>query len=148
MGYKTVALSNGESKREFAHKLGAHEYVDTSKEDPVEKLRQMGGADLICATAPNSKAIGPLVAGLAPGGKLLVLAAVGQIEFDTIAMISACSSVHGWASGHALDSEDTIAFARNNGVKCMIEKFPLTDVNKAFQHMVSGKARFRAVLVP
>lgn len=148
MGYKTVALSNGNSKREFAMKLGAHEYIDTTKDDPVKKLQEMGGADMICATAPNPKAISPLVAGLAPGGKLLVLAAVGQIEFDTITMINGGLSVHGWASGHALDSEEAIAFSRNHGVKCMVEKFSLNDANKAFEHMLSGKARFRVVLVP
>jgi D-arabinose 1-dehydrogenase-like Zn-dependent alcohol dehydrogenase len=147
MGYKTVALSNGDSKREFAIKLGAHEYINTIKEDPVKRLQEMGGADIICATAPNPKAISPLVAGLAPGGKLLVLAAAGQIEFDTIAMINGCLSVHGWASGHALDSEEAIAFAQNHGIKCLVEKFSLNDVNKGLEHMLSGKARFRAVLV-
>jgi D-arabinose 1-dehydrogenase-like Zn-dependent alcohol dehydrogenase len=33
-----------------------------------------------------------------------------------------------------------------HGVKCMIEKFKLEDANEAYQHMLSGKVRFRAVL--
>ncbi|RMZ81712.1 hypothetical protein DV737_g2417, partial [Chaetothyriales sp. CBS 132003] len=80
MGYMIVALSHGESKRDFVLNLGAHDYIDTTKVDPVEKLREMGGADMICATAPDPKAISHLVSGLATGGKLLVLAAVGNIE--------------------------------------------------------------------
>jgi D-arabinose 1-dehydrogenase-like Zn-dependent alcohol dehydrogenase len=60
MGYRVVALSNGDKKRQFALDLGAHDYIDTSKEDVNKKLQAMGGAALIVATAPNPAAIGPL----------------------------------------------------------------------------------------
>lgn len=146
MGYKVVALSSGSDKKDFATKLGAHHYVDTSKEDPVQALQKLGGADMIVATAPNPKAISPLVGGLAPLGKLVVLAPVGPVEFDTAALIMKAASVHGFPSGHARDSEEAIDFAETHGVKCMIEKFPLNNVQEAFDHMTSGKVRFRAVL--
>lgn len=74
MGYKTVALSSGESKRALATELGAHVYIDGSKEDQAAALQALGGAAVIAATAPNAKAIGPLVNGLAVNGKLLLLA--------------------------------------------------------------------------
>lgn len=38
MGYKAVALSSGDKKRDFAKKLGAHEYIDTSKDDPAKLM--------------------------------------------------------------------------------------------------------------
>jgi D-arabinose 1-dehydrogenase-like Zn-dependent alcohol dehydrogenase len=56
-------------------------------------------------------------------------------------------SVHGWPSGHALDSEEAIEFADHQGVKCMIEKFPLDKAQEAMDHMLSGKVRFRSVLL-
>jgi D-arabinose 1-dehydrogenase-like Zn-dependent alcohol dehydrogenase len=56
-------------------------------------------------------------------------------------------SVHGWPSGHALDSEEAIAFAERQGVECMIEKFPFDKVEDAVEHMMSGKVRFRSVLI-
>lgn len=146
MGYEVVAVSSGGDKKDFATKLGAHHYVDTSSEDPVKALLKLGGADLICSTAPNPKAISPLVGGLAPQGKLIVLAPVGPVEFDTAVMVTKAASVHGWPSGHALDSEEAISFASTHGVKCMIEKFPLEKVQEAFEHMTSGKVRFRSVL--
>lgn len=146
MGYKVIALSSGSDKKDFATKLGAHGYIDSSKEDPAQTLQKLGGADMIVATAPNPKAISPLVAGLAPRGKLVVLAPVGPVEFDTVAMVMKGASVHGWPSGHQLDSEEAIAFAQTHGVKCLIEKFPLKDVQEAFDHMTSGNVRFRAVL--
>ncbi|KAH8592184.1 putative alcohol dehydrogenase [Bisporella sp. PMI_857] len=147
MGYRVVALSNGESKREFAKQLGAHEYIDTSKDDPCEKLQELGGADLIVATAPNAKSIGPLTGGLETGGKLLVLAPCGPIEVETTHLILKTTSVVGHNSGHALDSEEAIAFTKLHGVHCMVEKFPFKDVQKAYDHMLSGKVRFRSVLV-
>lgn len=146
MGYRVVALSHGAAKKDFAHKLGAHDYIDTSVDDPVEKLKSMGGAALIVATAPNPKAIGPLTDGLQPGGKLLVLAPVGNLEINSVHLILGGCSVQGWPSGHALDSEEAIAFARTHGVKCMVEPFKLGQVPDAVEHMLSGKVRFRAVL--
>lgn len=61
-------------------------------------------------------------------------------------MIMKGVSVGGWPSGHALDCEDAVEFARVQGVKCMVEKFPLEKVNEALQRMTSNKVRFRAVL--
>ncbi|KAL2281669.1 hypothetical protein FJTKL_11357 [Diaporthe vaccinii] len=146
MGYEVVAISSGGDKKDFATQLGAHHYIDTSSEDPVKALMKLGGAAMICSTAPHPKAISPLVGGLAPQGKLIVLAPLGPVEFDTAMMVTKAASVHGWPSGHALDCEETIAFAGTHGVKCLIEKFPLDKVQEAFEHMTSGKVRFRAVL--
>lgn len=147
MGYKVVALSSGDRKRDFAKKLGAHEYIDTSKDDPSKKLQELGGAALIVCTAPNAKAIGPLTAGLEPGGKVLVLAPAGDIVVDSTPLILKALSVCGYPSGHALDSEEAIAFTQLHGIKCLVEKFPLKDIQKAFDHMVSGEVRFRSVVV-
>ncbi|KAI1768136.1 alcohol dehydrogenase [Hypoxylon sp. FL1150] len=148
MGYHTVAISSGDSKKDFAIKLGAHAYIDTSKQDPVKSLQELGGAAMIVATAPNAKAISPLVGGLQSGGKLVVLAPVGPVEFDTGVLVNKGASVHGWPSGHALDSEEAIQFSKDHGVKCLIEKVPLADAVKAMENCSSGKVRFRGVLIP
>ncbi|KAK7963410.1 alcohol dehydrogenase, partial [Apiospora saccharicola] len=143
MGYRVVAISSGASKRDFATQLGAHAYIDASADDPIQKLTEMGGAAAIVATAPNPEAIGPLVAGLRPGGKLLVVAAAGPITVDSNILLGKAASVHGWPSGHALDSEEAVRFAADHGIKCMVEKFSLGDANEAMEHCISGKVRFR-----
>lgn len=56
-------------------------------------------------------------------------------------------SVHGWPVGHALDCEETVSFAQNQNVNCMIEKFPLEKVEEAVQKVRDNKIRFRGVLV-
>ena len=79
-------------------------------------------------------------------GELCIHTAVGPVSVNTIPMVQNALSVRGWPSGHALDSEEAIAFAQTHGVECMIEKFPLEKVNEAMEHMLSGKVRFRCVL--
>ncbi|EHK42514.1 hypothetical protein TRIATDRAFT_293830 [Trichoderma atroviride IMI 206040] len=147
MGYTVVALSSCSDKKDFATQLGAHYYIDTSAEDAVTALQKFGGANMMVCTAPNREAVSPLVAGLAPSGKLVVLAPLGQVEFDTASMVMNGTSVHGWNSGHQQDCEDAIAFAHTHGVKCIVERFPfLTGYQDAFEKMESGKVRFRSVM--
>lgn len=147
MGYRTVALSSSADKKDFAYELGATDYIDTSKESAAEGLQKMGGAALIVVTAPNPQIMGPLVNGLGPVGKLLILAPVGDVPISTVGLIMGGRSVHGWPSGHGLDSEEAIDFAEKQGVKCMVEKFPFGKVEDAVKHMESGKVRFRSVVV-
>ena len=72
MGFRTVAIGRGAGTEELARKLGAHIYLDTASTSPVEALQKIGGARLILATAPDSKAVSALLDGLKEDGKLLV----------------------------------------------------------------------------
>lgn len=145
-GFRVVAISRDAQKEKFARELGAHEYIDTSKEDAATALQKLGGASLIVATAPNPQVISPLLKGLGPLGKILILAVAGEIPFDTLAMISKGLSVHGWPSGHAMDSEETIQFTELENIKCMVQEYPLEKANEAFDAMMEGSVRFRAVI--
>ncbi|KAI9793115.1 MAG: hypothetical protein M1816_001013 [Peltula sp. TS41687] len=147
MGYHVVALSSRAGKEDFAKELGATDYVDTSSQNPAEFLNSLGGASLIVATAPSAKTIEPLIYGLRSYGTLLLLSPGVSLSVDTNPLIQKALSVRGWSSGHAIDSEDTIRFALTTGVNCLVEKFPLDQYQQAYDKMMSGKARFRAVLV-
>ncbi|KAF4993338.1 hypothetical protein FDECE_13453 [Fusarium decemcellulare] len=147
MGYRVAALSSGDEKAEFAKKLGASHYFNTTASDAPTELAKLGGASIIVQTAPNPKLVGPLVSGLAVEGKLLSLAPAGPAEVDTTALMSKGASVVGWPSGHARDSEDAIRFAYDNDIRCLIQKYPLTDVQAAVDDLRAGKARFRNVIV-
>ncbi len=147
MGFKTVAINRGNDKESLALKLGAHDYIDATATDVVAELQKLGGARVILATAPSAAAISPLVDGLAPSGLLLVPAApVEPLSISMFSLISHRSSVAGWYSGTARDSQDTMEFSALSGVHPMVEKYPLDRVAEAYEQMHSGKARFRAVL--
>jgi alcohol dehydrogenase/propanol-preferring alcohol dehydrogenase len=146
MGFRTIAISKGKDKEELARKLGATDYLDADTADPTEQLKKMGGAHVILATAPSSKAIAPLVNGLTVRGKLLIVAAAADaLQIVPITLLSG-RAIAGWPSGVAKDSEDTLDFSALRGVRPMIEVFPLARVREAYERMISGKVRFRAVL--
>ena len=147
MGFRTVAIGRGGDKEPLARKLGATEYVDTSAGDPAFALRKLGGAKVILATAPDSKSMSAVFNGLAADGKLLVVGAGFEpLTITPLQMIGGRKGIQGWPSGSAIDSEDTLRFSSLTGVRPMIEKFPLEKAAEAYQHMISGKVRFRAVL--
>jgi D-arabinose 1-dehydrogenase-like Zn-dependent alcohol dehydrogenase len=76
---------------------------------------------------------------------MLVAAAPDPISVNAFAMLSG-KQIHGWPSGTAVDSEDTMRFAAFAGVRPQIEHFPLEAANEAFAKVMENTIRFRAVL--
>lgn len=147
MGFETVAIGRGEDKKEMVMKLGAHHYIDPTKEKPAQALGKLGGAKAILATAPDSKSMSGLVDGLGLGGELIVVgASMDPIEASSMSLIGRRRSLRGWPSGISTDSEDALRFCAITGVRPMIETFPLLEAAAAYDRMMSGKARFRVVL--
>ena len=146
MGFHTVALSRGKDKEALAHELGAHTYIDAKAQNEVDELRKLGGADVILATAPSGKAIEGVINGLSARGKLmLVAAAPDPISVGAFGMLSG-KQIHGWPSGTAVDSEDTMRFSALTDVRPQIERFPLEGANEGFAKVMDNTIRFRAVL--
>src|SRR5437773_8159438 len=122
-GYKVVAIGRGSENAALAKKLGASVYIDSKSTNAAEGLQKMGGAQVILATAPSSKAMSELIDGLGPNGKLMVIGATfDPIEVTPVQLISGSRTIQGWASGTPTDSEDTLRFAGLTGVRPMIEK--------------------------
>jgi D-arabinose 1-dehydrogenase-like Zn-dependent alcohol dehydrogenase len=146
-GYKVAAIGRGPENAPLAKKLGAHVYIDSKAINPADELQKLGGATVILATAPNSKAMSQLINGLGPNGKLMVVGvAFEPIEVAPVQLITGSKSIQGWAAGTPADTEDTLRFAELSGVRPMIETFPLERAAEAYARMMSGNAQFRVVL--
>lgn len=146
-GCETVALSRGTDKKELAEQLGADHFIDTEASNAAEELQKMGGARVILATAPSSKAITSVIDGLGVDGKLLVVAATADpIEVSPFQLIMGRKSISGWPSGTAKDSEDTLDFSALTDITPKIETYPLAKANEAYDRMINNEARFRVVL--
>ena len=146
-GYKVAAIGRGSENTALAKKLGANVYIDSQSTNAAEELQKLGGARVILATAPNSKAMSELINGLGPNGKLIVVGATfDPIEVTPLQLIFGSRTIQGWAAGTPADSEDTLRFAELSGVRPMIEKYPLIKAGEAYSRMMSGKAEFRVVL--
>ena len=148
MGFRTIAISQGKEKEGLSLKLGADTYIDASEEDPAEALAELGGAKVILATAPSSKAITGVIDGLAENGVLLVEGNdKDPIQVVPRQLIAGRRSIKGWASGHAADSEDTLNFSALTEIRPLIETFSLERAAEAYEKMMSNEVRFRSVLV-
>jgi D-arabinose 1-dehydrogenase-like Zn-dependent alcohol dehydrogenase len=146
-GYKVAAIGRGPENEALAKKLGASVYVDSKATNAAEELQKLGGAQVILATAPSSKAMSELIDGLAPNGKLLVVGATyDPIEVTPVQLIFGNRTIQGYAAGMPADSEDTLRFAELTGVRPMIETYPLEKAGEAYARMLSGNAQFRVVL--
>ena len=147
MGFKTVAIARGGDKASLARKLGAQHYIDSQATDAAAELVKLGGARVILATVTSSKAMAAVVGGLGVNGKLVIVGASSEpLEVPVLPLIFGRRSIVGWPSGTSIDSQDTLAFSVLTGVRPMTEVFPLERADEAYERMLSGKARFRAVL--
>ena len=146
-GYRTIAIARGQDKAPLATQLGAHDYIDTTSQDPAKELQKIGGANIILSTVTSAKALEWVVDGLAPAGKFLLIGAPdGPVVINPFPMLLGRRTVLGWPSGTGMDCEDTLKFSALAGVKSMNEVYPLEKAEEAYQRMMSGKARFRVVL--
>jgi D-arabinose 1-dehydrogenase-like Zn-dependent alcohol dehydrogenase len=147
MGFDVAAIARGKDKEQLALTLGAKTYIDSQSADPAVELARLGGAKVVVATVTSGKAMTSVLGGLGVGGKLIVLGAPNDpLEVPAGLLIMASRSIAGWPSGSSIDSQDTMKFSALTGVRSMNEVFPLERAADAYELMISGKARFRAVL--
>ncbi|HET6589334.1 MAG TPA: alcohol dehydrogenase [Candidatus Nitrosocosmicus sp.] len=148
MGFNTVAIGRaGEEEEKLMKNLGAKHYIDNRSQNVVDELTKLGGAKIILATVPSGKAITDIIGGLATNGKLLAVGvSEDPIQVSTSLMILGRRSLIGWPSGTSIDSQDTLSFSVLSDVRSMNETFPLERAAEAYDHMMSGKAKFRCIL--
>ena len=118
MGYTVAAIGRGSSKADSAKQLGASHWIDNGKGDGAKQLQALGGADVIIATATDSKTTSQLIPGLSTRGVLLILGIDQKpIEVQALDMISGRRTLQGWPSGTAFDSQQTLDFAFKHQIK-------------------------------
>ncbi len=146
-GYKVAAIGRGSQIESLAMKLGADVYIDSKVKSPAEELQKLGGARVIIATAPDSKAMTELIGGLGPNGKLLLIGVASDaIQVAPVQLIRGGKTIEGWAGVTPADSDDALRFAELRGVRAMIETYALEKAAEAYARMMSGNAEFRVVL--
>ena len=141
--------ARGGDKEVLAKKLGAHSTSTRTRVIPRKSLQKLGGADIVLATAPDSKSMSALVNGWPRHDGTLSWSEPGLILSNVTPFNSSwgarpCADGLGHRAqrfrGHA-----AVQFVVS-GVRPMIERYPLEKAADAYQQMISGKARFRVVL--
>lgn len=147
MGFVTVAVARGAEKSRLAADLGAAHYIDSTTQDVARELQQLGGAKVVLATVTNAEAMAATIDGLGRRGELIVAgASADPLPVTGLQILGGSKRIYGHASGTAVDTEHTLRFAAENGVRAWVEEAPLEAVGAAFDKMLAGKARFRMVL--
>ncbi|WP_406314875.1 alcohol dehydrogenase catalytic domain-containing protein [Streptosporangium sp. NBC_01639] len=147
MGFNTIAMARGPEKTSLAHQLGASHYIDSATEKMADALQAHGGAKVVLATVTNAAAMSATVDGLGRRGELIIVGvAMEPLDITPLQLVSGAKRVYGHASGIAVDTQNTMRFAAQSGVRSWTEEVPLEEADAAFQKMISGQARFRMVL--
>lgn len=147
MGFEVTVVARGSDKERVAFELGAHHYIDTFKENGLERLRNDGGVDFIVATAPDSETVAALLPALAPRGKAILLGA-GRTPLQVMPgmMIGAERTLTGSFVSTPAQTERALKFSHLFQTLPVIEQMPFERANEALDRLKRGQARFRIVL--
>ena len=144
-GCEVHAFTTSDNKEEEAKKLGAHYVHNTRREGVLSKLA--GRLDLIISTINVPQDIHALLGTLANHGKLHVVGAVLKpLEVGAFDLIFGQKLIAGSPTGSPTGIDAMLAFCARHGIAPVTETFPIAKVNDAFEHLRSGKARYRLVL--
>lgn len=147
MGYQTVAIGRGESKKALAHELGATHFLDAEAQPVGAALNSLGGAQLIISTASSNDLLPELLDGLAPHGHLTVIAFGREpLPLRLDKLVAHARTISGHLTGSPVDTEAAMRFAVTNGVRPHIQTMPLDRAPEALAVQQAGRARFRMVL--
>jgi alcohol dehydrogenase, propanol-preferring len=147
MGLRVAAVARGTAKSELALQLGAHHYIDAAATPSGEALKELGGAQVIVATAASGSSMTPLLGGLVPGGRLVVVGASEEpLSVTPLELIFGDVNIGGSLTGSSIENEDNLTFAATQGIRALIEPAKLDEASDAYKRMMNGDARFRMVL--
>jgi len=141
-GLHVVAITKSTDKHDLVRQLGADEVVTDG-----EALKAAGGVDVLLHTSSSHELVLDAIQGLKPWGKI-ILCGIGFDEMNLPALNLTSNSLQVIGSAHngieylveALD------FLARGEVKPMIEVFPKERIAEAYDKVVSGKIRFKAVV--
>ncbi len=144
-GCEVTAFTTSLSKSAELKQLGADYVVDTRNGEELAKLA--GKFDMIMTTSNKALNWPLFMNALAPKGKLHVVGAVLEpIPIVSFQLIMNQKSVTGTATGRPGVVAKMLEFCARHKIEAVTESFKMSEINKAFEHLESGKARYRIVL--
>lgn len=145
-GCEVHAFTTSDSKEAEAHQMGAHFVHNTKKDGALKNLA--GSLDLIISTINVPLDVPGLLGALAPKGRLHVLGAVLEpLPVPAFGLITGEKEISGSPTGSPIGIDKLLDFCARHDIGPIIETYPMSKVNDAFEHLRAGKARYRIVLV-
>jgi propanol-preferring alcohol dehydrogenase len=143
-GAHTIAVSRARSHLDLAQDVGVSQVVDASRGDAGEQLKRMGGVDAALVFAPSDQAVADAIAGVRPGGIVVVgvNATIGPFPFADE------KTIVGSLLGTRQMMREVLDIAAEGRVHVVTEELPLEQAGEALRRLAAGSVRGRQVLVP
>ncbi|HRD56131.1 MAG TPA: NAD(P)-dependent alcohol dehydrogenase [Parachlamydiaceae bacterium] len=144
-GCEVTAFTSSESKFQEARDFGAQNVVSSKDLAAIQKLK--GKFDLILVTVNVPLDWGAYIAALAPKGRLHFVGVVKEdIPIQIFPLLVDQLSISSSPIGPPAAISDMLDFASRHHIVPKTEHFAMSQINKAFEHLEAGKARYRIVL--
>lgn len=141
-GFETIAISRSPDKDQMIRELGADEIVRDGK-----GLAAAGGADIILSTSNSTKSMVDSIQGMRPDGRLVTMGADAEpLSISLLDLITKRIQIIGSQQNGPEYLYEALDFVAKGRVKTIVETYSLAEAPRAYQRVVDGKARFRAVL--
>jgi len=142
-GYHVIAITHSPDKHDLAKQLGADDVVANGDE-----LHAIGGADLLLHTAPTHGPAIDAMKGLRPWAKIVLMgiSADDAFTFPALALTSHSFEIIGSAHNGPEFLAEALDIVAGGDVTPMVEVFPKERVDEAYQRLLSGQLRFKAVV--
>ena len=144
-GCEVTAFTSTDAKADEAREMGAHHVVNSRDAAQLEAVA--GSFDLILSTVNVDLDWNSFLVALGPRGRLHSVGAVpSPIPVPAFSVIPGQKSVSGSPLGSPATTAMMLEFCARHGIEAVTERFPMSEVNEAFDHLRAGKARYRIVL--
>lgn len=151
MGLRVAAVDIDEAKLKLAKKLGAELVFNGARLDaPAAIQKAIGGAHAAIVAAVARSAFEQAASMLRPGGTAIFIGLPGHkndaIRASIAAIVNGELTLRGSSVGTRLDLGEAIGFAARGEVTAIVERQPLSAINRVFDRMRKGKIVGRVVL--
>lgn len=145
-GCRVTAFSTTAEKEAECREMGAEDFVLLTDEDAMNG--HMSTQDFIVTTTPTDLPWDAMLGLLRPRGTLcLVGVPASAVQFQAFPMIGGHKAIVGSNTGSRSGIKAMLETAAKKGVKPLIERHSLSDVNDAMARVARNQVRYRAVLV-
>ncbi|MFL6005861.1 MAG: alcohol dehydrogenase AdhP [Gaiellaceae bacterium] len=149
-GGRVIAIDLFDEKLELARELGAEFTVNAAKEDPVEAIQKLGGADQAIALAVSPSAFEQAYKSLRRGGTLVFVAlpADNEVTLPIFETVLNGITVVGSIVGTRTDLREVFELHAAGLTHVTREIRPLAEVNEAIADVQAGRVTARVVFEP
>ena len=149
-GGRVIAVDLIDEKLELARELGAEFTVNAAKEDPVEAIQKLGGADQAVALAVSPRSFEQAYRSLRRGGTLVFVAlpADNDVTIPIFETVLNGITVVGSIVGTRTDLREVFELHAAGKTTVTREIRPLAEVNEAIADVEAGRVAARVVLQP